>query len=1141
MKERSSGQISFEAAQNTSPTRQRGNYNDSISSYRSLSKQQGNPLLALWASIETRNIRWWILRLSKAPRLIFSIRYTSWLMSEPNPDSDVRQFIFVALCFFLSGFAALLYETVWLRQFAILVGTSEQALAIVLASYMGGLALGAAVAGTYVRQIRRPLLTYGVLELLIAVSALLMPLGLWCVRYLQASLFGGLPEPPAAGGLAQGVFTFCSVFGLIAIPTGLMGATLPLLARFAVHEDQQIGPRIGMLYAINTFGAVGGTMSAAFLFLPRLGLAKTIWIGAAINLAVFAVVVLIVRQANKFADDHVLADSHEEPASSETPTINDDGEHANSDRKAILILIGFSGAISFCYEIIFTRMLGHVLGGSIFSFATMLASFLLGIALGGAIASRFFCRTRGFAKMAFIYAQVLIGIAALFAFRSLDSIAENASLESMSRAMGTIPVGSSILALLPTSTFIGTTFPLAIRIFARNKSQAASGSGIVYSWNVVGGILGATFTGMFLLPLLQYQGATMTAVAINILLAAVAALAFRVPRPHLGVCAVGLVFFLLMLPMRPEKIMRVSALDGSISSGQMLFDHVGQSATVAVIYDRGNVHFQTNGLSEARLLPRESGLLFASEANWLTALPPLLRPDMKSMLVIGLGGGAALEQLAPSLQSVDVIELEPAVVDGNRAVAPLRTNDPLSDPRVRVILNDGRNALTLTDKRYDSIVSQPSHPWTAGASHLYTKEFAEIVRPRLNPGGVFLQWMSSAFVNADLVNSMGATLLDVFPHVRMYQPQKGLFLFVASDEPIRPEALAAKSNAGPDLCVLPDTNRQYYRRLGVLTRTHLAYLLSLDERGIREMCDGAPIVKDEQNLLAMRAPALIREPTDEAIRRVHSFTPIRRGLDAMRELCPRFDPVAYSCRVAAGGRSEMLGESVLALVDDAADREYCSMIMSDGSWEDEKERVVALHLKYPDDQRFAFMVLRMSMIGRLPGVTESQQEKLKSKLSESQLDLVNMMEATFRGEFEVPRSLDAKVAAVSPDSVEFDTMISMRIPWRLETAPPNAAKRGAEALEIIDDNMVFLRATDVSFFRVIAAIKAGRPFAALGGVSVMTTKAERLLREGKLVESGKNLARIRQVLADRNLFQGVPAWKYKEVTFALDRVLQSIR
>ena len=208
------------------------------------------------------------------------------LAFSPKTQQDTLTLLAVIACFVMSGFAALLYQTAWLRQFSLTFGTSDIAIATVLAAYMGGLALGAMIAGRYASRVKNPVLVYGLLEMGIALSALAVPLLLLMARNLYVYVLGDQPSPPDGNTIGQPIFYLLTGFVVLALPTGFMGATLPLLTRHAVQNDKELGPRIALLYATNTGGAVIGTLVAAFILLPRLGLNGTVWAGVAVNAAV---------------------------------------------------------------------------------------------------------------------------------------------------------------------------------------------------------------------------------------------------------------------------------------------------------------------------------------------------------------------------------------------------------------------------------------------------------------------------------------------------------------------------------------------------------------------------------------------------------------------------------------------------------------------------------------------------------------------------------------------------------------------------------------------------------------------------------------------------------------------------------------
>ena len=217
---------------------------------------------------------------------------------------------------------------------------------------------------------------------------------------------------------------------------------------------------------------------------------------------------------------------------------------------------------------------------------------------------------------------------------------------------------------------------------------------------------------------------------------------------------------MLFRPAVPDLLLRTSPLNIE-NHGRILYYDVGRSASVVMLEQDGGLALRTNGLPEAMMDMPGTPPAFSGEF-WLSPLAVIARPRTESMLIVGYGGGVVIEGVPPSVRSVDVIELEPQVIEANRATRALRKRDPLADPRVHLISNDARGALSLTARKYDAIVSQPSHPWTAGASHLYTLEFMQQARDHLNDGGVFVQWMNVTFMDEALLRSLTATLLTVF-------------------------------------------------------------------------------------------------------------------------------------------------------------------------------------------------------------------------------------------------------------------------------------------------------------------------------------------------------------------------------------------
>ena len=812
--------------------------------------------------------------------------------ARPSAQAPWLVYFGVIACFFLSGLAALLYQTAWLRQFSLVFGTSELAVATVLAAYMGGLALGSAVAGRYAGRVTRPVLVYGLLEAGIALSALAVPLLLLAARALYASMLGDQPAPPDAAAIGQPVFYLLVAFVVLAIPTGFMGATLPLLIRYAVRTDAEVGPKVALLYAVNTAGAVFGTVIAAFLLLPAFGLNRTVWVGVAVNALVFVIAAALAQgrrdsvaveaagwraasgegAAGRGASGRgaageaaaAQAASGEAAAGQTRGAVGPPGfieacirplfqrSAPPRDRLAavfrtqpawMLPLMLVSGANAFLYEVLWTRMLAHVMGGSIYAFATMLAAFLTGIALGGGLAGKV-AANRERAAVAFAFTQAAIGALSVGVYAWMGPLIPDV------RTTWTLALFAAAV-MLPATVFIGATLPLSVRVLARDETEATAGTARVYAWNTVGAILGAILAGFALIPSLGFEGSIRFAVAVNFCLALWAAAFVARPRPvPVGIAAAGFAAALVVYsPSRPLAVVASSGFDVAYPAPpRELHYAVGRSSTVMALASGTYYYLRTNGLPEASVAVSGSPPVIDTQ-KWLTALTVAARPGIRDMLVVGFGGGVALEGVPASVERVDVVELEPEVIEANRRLSGLRDNDPLADPRVNIAINDGRNALKLTRKTYDAIVSQPSHPWTAGASHLFTREFAAEAGRHLNEGGVFLQWMNGEFVDGDLLRSLAATLLAEFEHVRLYNPSGRVLMFLASDAPLDVEVQLARTGRP----IVDDA--AHFGRMGINGVEDLLAALAIDERGMLSFARRAAPSTDDNNLMATRSRA----------------------------------------------------------------------------------------------------------------------------------------------------------------------------------------------------------------------------------------------------------------------------------------------
>ena len=447
--------------------------------------------------------------------------------------STNQQLTAVVVCFLLSGFAALLYQTAWLKTLGIVFGTSHVAVATVLAAYMAGLAVGAAIAARMVRLIKRPVDVYGVLEAVIGISALLVPLLLVFAQQLLAILYGNQPNPVSSDSLGQNTYYLLVTFVVLAIPTCAMGATLPLLSRYAVNEDAQVGPRIGLLYGVNTIGAVFGALTAGFLLLPEFGLMRTLAIGAAVNLIVFGIAVYLSRVSTELASSHTVED-------------------VRAPLHWIMPLMLLSGIVAFTLEVLWTRLLSHVFGGTIYAFTIMLACFLIGIALGGLFAGRFASNRLAAARW-FVLSQLLIAAISFFSYSVIDFWLPTGGLGIKSMYAFTI--------IVPSTLFIGATYPLAVRLATQSAGQTANASGKVYAWNTIGAIAGALLTGFFILPMLGFGMTLKSAMIMSLLIATVAAWLSNFDSRYIAAIATSMLLatIIFISPERPDRLVYANA------------------------------------------------------------------------------------------------------------------------------------------------------------------------------------------------------------------------------------------------------------------------------------------------------------------------------------------------------------------------------------------------------------------------------------------------------------------------------------------------------------------------------------------------------------------------------------------------------
>ena len=974
---------------------------------------------------------------------------------------DTSAFSLLLVCFFLSGLAALLYQTAWMRQFAIVFGTSELAIATVLSAYMAGLAIGAWLAGRFEHRIKRPLLAYGILEFWIAAGALLIPWGLSLARWIMTATIGGQPNPPDAGGWMQPSIYVVTTFVILFVPTACMGATLPLLARHAVLRKEQIGSRIGLLYAINTLGAVVGTVLAAFVLLPSLGLFRTTLCGVFVNVLVFAVAAWLGRHRPMSFD------------ASTDSTSSDGLPRWYRGFGLVMPLMLVSGFVSFTYEVLWARLLGHIIGGSVHGFATMLATFLIGITFGSAVASRF-ASSRRSALLGLAIAQIGTALLSMLMYEMADWLPGWRIRQGSTDMVD--PVRNALwcsMSLLPSTLCIGATFPFAVRAVSDEPRLAAVVSAKVYAWNTIGAVFGSITAAFFVIPELGFSGTARIAVGVNLFLAAIALmLVLQKNGTRLIAVAALAVVALIYRPQPPQNILGSSPFSAAVDTSRPVYLGIGRSSTVRVGQRLPQAWtLSNNGLPEAGFVKR--GVPPSRDVHqWLSALPAIARPDARSMLVVGFGSGVVIQDITPTITEIDVIELEPEVIRASEEMADVRRLDPLSDPRVTVINNDARGALSLTDKKYDIIISQPSHPWTAGASHLYTREFLELASEHLTDDGIFLQWMGTYLIDDSLFKTLGKTVLEVFPRVRVYRPGGKELMFLASRSEIRPEdAIVALTSSGSS-AALPSQ----FRRLGIHSVSDVAAQLLMSREVLESVCRDSPINTDDHNRLAFARRVEEKDENDEnsALNRLlNSADMLMDPESEMRDGTWKLPPTVLAESIYRHNSIERVKEWVNTIRDPAVQAMVSGIVLM---YEASPESAVGAFFSAWDSDKAnadaAFLMCNMARL-TLAKNTPEMFEPIVESLPEDESVALQAVLAVMREDYGAVRDIDDRLSLIPPSTSCFVRALEARVAWRVGIEPEeDAARLGAEALTLVDEAITIVPNRRLFMYRLEAAIRA---------------------------------------------------------------------
>jgi predicted membrane-bound spermidine synthase len=676
--------------------------------------------------------------------------------------------------FALSGFAGLIYESIWSHYLKLFLGHAAYAQTLVLMMFMGGMTAGAWVVSRRSGALRHPLLVYGLVEAALGAAAFgFDPL----FRGMRAMVFDTI-IPQLSSPLAIDLVKW-GLGGLIVFPQSmLLGATFPLISAGVVRMSPDLSGRaLGWLYFTNSIGAAAGVLCSGFYLIPALGLPGTIMVAGLINVVLAVTVWLLWRTPE--------ARQPSLPAAAA----------GGVDAPGLLLAAAFvTGAASFCYEIGWLRMLSLVLGSATHSFELMLAAFITGLAAGA-----FWIRNRierQAAPMNLLgWVQVAMGTAAFLTIPLYDqTFGWMASLfaalqhnDAGYTAFNLAAQGICLALMAPVTFLAGMTLPLITHALLRTRHGEA-GIGRVYAMNTLGSIAGVLVAVHLVMPLLGLRQVIVVGAAADFglglwLLLRGRGLALRPARLAVGACLLLAAGITVFLPFDPAKTASGVFRSGNPRlDGAVLFHRDGKTATVDMTRSGNDLLvLLTNGKPDASALAGGGVTLDEYAQTLSAALPLMIRPDARQIAVVGLGSGRTTHSflLDPRVSSVETVEIEPAIVEGARRFGAF-SHLAFDDPRSRIYIEDAKTHFARNQQRYDIIVSEPSNPWVSGVSSLFSSEFYGQIKRHINPGGLLLQWMQLYEMDPPTLATALNALAGQFDDYTIYAGNDFDILIVAS-------------------------------------------------------------------------------------------------------------------------------------------------------------------------------------------------------------------------------------------------------------------------------------------------------------------------------------------------------------------------
>ncbi len=779
--------------------------------------------------------------------------------SKMKKISETNLKVIIALFFVTTGATGLIYQITWFKYISLFLGNTTYAQMIVLSTFLGGLALGNYFFGKRAEKIHNHIFLYGVLELLV---------GIYCFVYPTLSLFLGDIFLSTATNLSINsqntffvFFRYIFTSSLLLLPTFAMGGTLPIISKFFIKNVQNTRRELAILYFLNSFGAVWGIILSGFFMIKLIGLNNSMYLTAFINTIIGILAILLSKLKEETKESEELS-----------PGIESKNYQLSKRTLSIIVLTaGTSGMAALLYEIVWVRLLVNFLGSSTYAFSIMLLAFISGITLGSFLVSQDFLKKYNKIKLV-IFFQSSIGITTMISLMFYERLPYylwniagifNKNEASFGVFLTIEFLISFSLLLLPT-IFMGMTLPVIVDIITNINKKIGFSVGKIFSVNTVGTVVGVLLTSLVFIPLFGIKGSFEIGIIINLLSAIILLLSYEAMSRSskiktAGILAGSFILFSLLLPQwnvntlvsgvfrkfkhnPPESY---SQYNEHIRSDSILYYKEGISANVAVLETKKNIiqrKLVINGKADAST----SGDMPTQVL--LGQIPSMLHKNPKDVFVVGFGSGTTMASvLTHDVKRIVCTEMNKEVIEAAEYFNEVN-NNCLSDPRLEIEIEDALTYLKMTDENFDIIISEPSNPWIAGIGNLFSKEYFELCRKKLNKDGIMVQWFHLYELNDEILQLVLSTFKYVFPNVQVWGSLSSDIILVGTEKEIELDGKLLESKIN---------NKKInddFKRIGIDNLFTFLSLQQLSNKGVFKLTDFYKLNSELHPTLEFMAP-----------------------------------------------------------------------------------------------------------------------------------------------------------------------------------------------------------------------------------------------------------------------------------------------